>query len=120
MTGHRKHFGNWGESIAARYLEEKGFTILERNYRAERGEIDLICREGNTIVFVEVKARRSDRYGPPEESITRSKQRQLYKVAQAYIQAHPELETDFRFDVIAIDGTPQHHEIRHYPNAFFL
>ncbi len=119
--GHRRQqFGQWGETLAAHFLESQGMRIVDRNFRAGHGEIDLICQDGETLVFVEVKTRRSANYGPPESSITRSKQRQLYNVATAYIQQHPELDCDFRFDVVVIDGTPQSHTIRYYPNAFML
>ena len=120
MSSSHQKLGSWGETLAARFLEEKGFTILEKNFRAERGEIDLICKDENCIVFVEVKTRRSPAYGPPETSITPSKQRQLYKIAQAYIATHPTENMDYRFDVVVIDGTPQHYEIRYYPDAFML
>ncbi len=118
MKTKRQKFGHRGEDLAARFLEAQGMRIVERNFRAGHGEIDLICQDENVLVFVEVKARRSNAYGPPESSITPAKQRQLYKVASAYLQQHPELECDFRFDVVIIDGTPP--EIRYYPNAFML
>jgi putative endonuclease len=120
MPTSRKKFGAWGEDIAVRYLLEKGFSILMRNFCAERGEIDIIAREGDCVVFVEVKTGRSDKFGPPEERITRSKQRQLYKIASHFIQQNPDLEVDYRFDAVIIDGEPGHYEIRHYPNAFYL
>jgi len=120
MKGYRKKFGEWGEDIAVQYLVEKGFTILMRNFRAERGEIDIIAREGDYVVFVEVKTGNSDKFGPPEERITRSKQRQLYKIASHFIQQNPEFEVDYRFDAVIIDGHPGRYEIRHYPNAFYL
>ena len=120
MSTYRKKFGSWGEDVAAQFLMDKGMTILMRNYRAERGEIDIIAREGNFIVFVEVKTGRSQSHGPPEERITRSKQRQLYKVASRFIQDNPTLEADYRFDVVIVDGVPEQYTIRYYPNAFYL
>ncbi|NIS37786.1 YraN family protein, partial [Candidatus Saccharibacteria bacterium] len=72
------------------------------------------------VVFVEVKAGSSDKFGPPEERITRAKQRQLYKIASAFIQQNPQLEVDYRFDAVIIDGTPNQYKIRHYRNAFYF
>ncbi len=120
MSKYRKKFGAWGEEVAAQYLVEKGMTILQRNYRGERGEIDIIAREKNVIVFVEVKTGSSKIYGPPEEWITRSKQRQLYKVASRFIQDNPDPDVDYRFDAVIIDGTRNNYIIRYYPNAFYL
>lgn len=120
MAQSRKDFGKWGEEVAVRFLIEKGFTILMRNFRAERGEIDIIAREGDWIVFVEVKTGRSAAFGPPEERITPSKQRQLYKIASHFIQQNPGLEANYRFDAIIVDGSEEQHQIRHYPNAFYL
>ncbi len=120
MVGDKKAFGKWGEEIAAQFLQKRGMVILERNYRAQRGEIDLIIQDGNTVAFVEVKTGASDVYGPPEERITPNKQRQLYKIATAYIQEHPSNNVDYRFDVIVIDGNSRNYQIRHYKNAFYL
>ena len=102
------------------YLTGAGFVILARNYVAGRGEIDIIAREKNVIVFVEVKTGHSMRYGPPETRITPAKQKQLYKVARHYIAAYPQEEMDYRFDAVIIDGSPERHQIRHYRNAFYL
>lgn len=120
MSGYRQKFGEWGEDIAAQYLSERGYTVIMRHFRAERGEIDIIAKIENTIVFVEVKTGSTAEYGPPEERITRGKQRQLYKVAAHFIQQNPELQCDFRFDAVIIDGTPSRYSIRHYPNAFYF
>ena len=120
MPGYKQQFGSWGESVAEEYLKSRGFEILMKNYRAERGEIDLIARDGNCVVFVEVKTGNSHKYGLPEERITRSKQRQLYKVASHYIQDHPDDEVDYRFDAVIVDGTINRHTIRYYPNAFYF
>lgn len=120
MSDYRKKFGAWGEDVAAKYLAGKGYTILVRNFKAERGEIDIIARHGNVIIFVEVKTGNSEKFGPPEEKITRSKQRQLYKVAALFIQQTEIPDVDYRFDAIIVDGTYQKHEIRHYQNAFYL
>lgn len=120
MPKDKKAFGDWGEEIAVKYLEKKGFAIMHRNFRAERGEIDIIAREKDCIVFVEVKTGNSDKFGPPEERISISKRRQLYKIANAYIQNNPTPDVDYRFDAVIVDGTPYKHEIRYYENAFYF
>jgi len=120
LSEYRKKFGSWGEDIAVEYLQEKGFTIITRNFRALRGEIDIIARDGNTIVFVEVKTGNSKKYGPPEERVTRGKQRQLYRIAQAFIQQTNIPDVDYRFDVVIVDGNSNSYEIRYYPQAFYF
>lgn len=120
MANQKQAFGAWGEAVAVDYLTAKGYTILVRNYRALRGEIDIIARLEKVIIFVEVKTGRSRLFGPPEERITPSKQRQLYKIASHYIQFHPDDSAEYRFDAVIIDGTEAKYELRHYPNAFYL
>jgi putative endonuclease len=115
--------GRWGEALAADYLRQRGYTMLDRNARTPYGEIDLVaCQQAmgqNWIVFVEVKTRRSGAFGLPEESITHKKRSHLLAAAQAYSQAHPELGGLWRIDVIAIrrqlPDTPV--EILHFENA---
>lgn len=110
--------GQKGEDIARRFLEHLGFTIIETNYRFGHGEIDIIAREGEFLVFCEVKARWNDRYGEPEYAITARKQSQVRKVAEGYLFERAISEQACRFDVIAIrfrDGKPT---INHMRNAF--
>jgi len=102
----RRSKGMEGEDLAARFLEEKGYSILERNYRFDRGEIDLVAKDGQDLVFVEVKARHSQNYGAPEESVTPSKEAQLKKVAEGYLYEHNIENQSCRFDVVTI--TYQH------------
>ncbi len=107
-----------GEAMAADYLLAHGFTILERNFRYGRGEIDIIAREGETLVFCEVKLRRNDQFGPPEYAVTPKKQHQIRHVALGYFFRHNLHEQECRFDVVAIHyehGEPVIHHIR---NAF--
>jgi putative endonuclease len=109
--------GERGERAAARHLKRQGMRILLRGYRTERGEIDLIARDGDTLVFVEVKARRQ---GVPAEAVTPEKQRRLTNVAFQFMRKYNVLEVRSRFDVVAIvwpdDRTrPQ---IEHFRNAF--
>ncbi|NOY52399.1 MAG: YraN family protein [Deltaproteobacteria bacterium] len=101
--------GKFGENRAVRYLQQEGFEILRRNYRTPFGEIDIIAREEETLVFVEVKTRSTNTFGMPQEAVNRRKQRQLIRTAQAYLnEAGGELPP-CRFDVIAVrtDGHGQ-------------
>lgn len=99
----RQQLGKAGEEAAAFYLENKGCTILEKNWHAGRyAEIDLVCQQGEELVLVEVKARQDMSFGFPEEAVTRTKQEKLQMAAQAYILSHPHLSSKVRFDVVAI------------------
>jgi putative endonuclease len=118
LTANRRQtLGRWGEALAADTLEQQGYVLLERNARTPYGELDLVMRQGQTIVLVEVKTRSMPTFGLPEESITRRKQEHLLRAAQHYLQSHPELGGDWRVDVIAIrralDGPP---EVVHFEN----
>ena len=110
-----------GEQIAADFLEEKGFEIIERNYRYGHGELDIIAVDPSDgfTVFVEVKTRQNLYFGEPEYAITKSKQRQVKKVAELYLYDKEIENVNCRFDVIAIlledDDNPV---INHYENAF--
>jgi putative endonuclease len=94
--------GRRGEDIAARFLEQHGYSILDRNWRCRQGEIDLVARDGSELVFVEVRTRRGTAMGSPEESITPRKQARLVAVASAYIQQHDFQEGSWRIDVVAV------------------
>ena len=96
-----------GESLALAHLKARGYEILAQNYRAARGEIDLVVQDGDFIVFVEVKTRRSLKFGLPQAAVTTQKQRQISKVALAYLQAQNLFDAPCRFDVIAIHLSPQ-------------
>jgi putative endonuclease len=98
----KRSMGSEGEQLAARFLQEKGYEIIERNYRFGRGEMDLIAKEGNDLVFIEVKARRSSEYGAPEESITVAKEAQLKRVADGYLSEHDIEDQNCRFDIVTI------------------
>jgi putative endonuclease len=130
MRTHRQVVGRWGEDQAVSYLAGQGYEILARNARTPYGEIDLVARQtsrsapemeslAQVTVFVEVKTRTTLGYGLPEESITRRKQAHLLASAQAYIQDHPELDGDWRIDVIAVQRTPGSRapSILHFENA---
>ncbi len=102
----RARLGTWGEAVARRHLEAKGYAIEAANWRSPDGEIDLVARAGPTIVFVEVKARTSDRFGGPEEAVTASKIARVQRIAMAYLTAHDSLDVDWWIDVVAIDCSP--------------
>ena len=115
-----KKKGNRGEEIAHSFLIQRGFTILERNFRILRGELDIIANDGDTLVFVEVKCGNSQKYGPPETWVTRRKQQQIGRLALAYLQKFNIVNKNCRFDVIAITFDKGHPEIKHIKNAFWL
>ena len=96
-----------GAALAVAHLKARGYKILDQNYRAARGEIDLVVKDGDFIVFVEVKTRRSLKFGTPQAAVTKQKQQQISKVALVYLQTHNLLDTPCRFDVIAIHLSPQ-------------
>ena len=107
MDRSRLNIAKLGESLAVEYIRTRGCEILARNYRAERGEIDLIVQDGQFIVFVEVKTRRSLKFGLPQAAVTRQKQKQISKIALAYLQSENLWDTPCRFDVIGIHLSPQ-------------
>lgn len=96
--------GRQGEIEAAAFLERNGYRVLERNYRCRYGEIDIVAKEGGTLVFVEVKKRGSDRFGPPTESVDGRKQRKLLLAAQSYVESNRLVDLDLRFDVVGIES----------------
>jgi putative endonuclease len=112
-------FGRWGEEVAADYLEKKGYQVLERRYHFHHAEIDLIARDGDYLVFIEVKTRSSADFGSPEEALTTWKKYYLRRAAEGYLYLNNLNNIDCRFDVISIsfspDGQP---EIEHFENAF--
>jgi len=120
MQESRREIGKKGEEFATRFLTQKGYTILEQNYRSSLGEIDLIVLDGSTIVFTEVKTRRSASFGPPSLSVTKQKQKKLIKLAQMYLLHKNLRAVACRFDVISIiarsDGTLE--DLEHIENAF--
>ena len=94
--------GKLGEDIACVFLSKKGYKILQRNFKARYGELDIIALHKNTLVFIEVKTRTSLRFGTPEEAITPRKLHELIQTAQYYVILHPELPKLMRIDVIGI------------------
>ena len=102
MTHERRRTGALGEAWAIRILKEIGYQIRARNYRCRYGEVDVVAEEEGTIVFVEVKARRSTRYGHPALAVTRAKQRRMIRASQHYLIANGLEDRIVRFDVVAM------------------
>ncbi|OGN95259.1 MAG: hypothetical protein A2Y89_01985 [Chloroflexi bacterium RBG_13_51_18] len=98
----RRETGALGERIACDFLGKNGYEILEKNYRCPEGEIDIIAKREDTLVFVEVRTKKSRQFGSPEESITPIKREKLRTLAQYYLQEHENLPQDWRIDVVAI------------------
>lgn len=109
--GTRREQGAQAEALACDHLQAHGLTLVQRNYQVRAGEIDLIMREGNETVFVEVRQRSRPDWGSAAESVTASKRRRLSRAAQHYLQRHG--ETPCRFDVVTIDGNGKPQWLRH-------
>lgn len=114
-----RNLGPLAEAIAEERLRELGYCILDRNWRTREGEVDLIAREGEVIVFVEVRARRTRAYGLPEESLTPKKKGRLMKTALAYLADKNLQEMDCRFDLVAIECSKEGGVVRleHYQDV---
>jgi putative endonuclease len=110
--------GAAGERVAAQYLEQKGYIILTRNYRYKKAEVDIIAQQENRLVFVEVKTRRAQNFGYPEESVTAKKESLFLQAAEEYIYQTNWLH-DVRFDIISISlASDNSHQIHHIEDAF--
>ncbi|MBI2860230.1 MAG: YraN family protein [Chloroflexi bacterium] len=99
----RRETGILGEKLAREFLEKRGYHILETNYRCAEGEIDIVACQGECLVFVEVRAKRSAAFGAPEESITTAKKERLRAAAERYQQSREGLPTSWRIDMVAIE-----------------
>jgi putative endonuclease len=119
VSRERLELGRWGERVAARKLLAAGYAVIVQNYRCPAGEMDIVARDGDNWVFVEVKTRRGNRYGPPEEAITHEKARRLLRVAEHFLQERGLEDTDWRIDVIAVELDARGHLLRveQTPNA---
>lgn len=121
MSNNRQLLGRSGEDTVARYLQKKGYKILVQNYRCQLGEIDIIARDGDVLVFIEVKTRSGCTFGSPAAAVTPRKQRQISKAAQWYLTEERRFDTPARFDVVAVSSAPgTDHRIEHISNAFDL
>ncbi|MBQ5663660.1 MAG: YraN family protein [Bacteroidaceae bacterium] len=110
--------GNKGEMLAARYLANEGLAVLEYNWRNGHKEIDLIAKERDILVFVEVKTRRNENYGDVRDAVTPQKMRNIIAAAEAYIERH-NIDSPIRFDIVTIVGNGEKHEIEHIKDAFY-
>ena len=120
-AGHPKHLdlGRQGEEAAARLLEGKGLRILERNLRLGRLELDLVCEDGDTLVFVEVKTRAEGSLATPADGLTAQKRSRLLRAVQAYLAQHDLWHRPCRLDLVAVlFRSGQLHSIEHTPDAF--
>lgn len=115
----RRATGQRGERLAREFLAGQGYCIREANYRCPQGEIDLVVEKDDCLVFVEVRTRRGQGFGTPEESVGPDKGRRLLALAEAYCQAHENLPEDRRIDVVAIELGPrgQVSRLEHIENA---
>jgi putative endonuclease len=110
--------GKKGENIAADYLKKNGYRILETNFRCPLGEIDIIARDKEDLIFLEVKTRRSADLGYPEEAVDSRKQKKISRLAEYYLQTNKLTNTPARFDVVAITMSGSSTEVRLIKNAF--
>jgi len=116
----QKELGKQGEEIAIRFLKKRGYRILLRNYLCKMGEMDIIARERDTLVFIEVKTRTSTAFGPPQLAVNSAKQMQLSKVALYFLKEKRLGDVKARFDVVAILLGPKGEEIELIKDAFDL
>lgn len=107
-----------GEQLACQHLETEGYQVLEINWRHKNTEIDIIAKQGSTLIIAEVKTRSSNFFGEPETFVNREKQRNLIKAANAYIEKH-ELDLDVRFDILSVLLSGDKRKINHIKEAFF-
>ena len=110
--------GDKGEEIAAKHLQKINYDILERNYRAKRSEIDIICKEEETLVFVEVKSRSSVKFGTPESFVDEAKVKKILEGAEIYLIEN-EWQGNIRFDIISVIMIGGSEEIKHFKDAFY-
>jgi len=118
MTQQRVALGKTGEDLAVAELERRGYAIVARRWRNRAGEIDIIARDGETLVFVEVKAREDHDFGDAAESVTMRKRRTIVRLAKAYVVEQRWIDRPCRFDVVTIHRDGGRSVVTVYPNAF--
>jgi len=119
MMTYQKKIGNFGEKIAAEFLKEQGYHLLDQQYTTRFGELDLVMVDSGSVVFVEVKTRTNEKFGLPETSITQEKLERIQNAGLLWLQAHPEINDIWRIDVIAVI-LDQHNaikDIQHFINV---
>jgi len=119
MALRRKEVGALGEKLAVDFLKKRGYKIVQRNFRCREGEIDIIAKQGDCLVFVEVRTKKSSGFGIPEESITPFKSRKLVALADIYLQNCSSLPQSWRIDVVAVELKPDNKlsRLEHIENA---
>lgn len=120
MSKDNLYFGKAGEDKAADYLAAHGYKILKRNYKTRLGEIDIIARDKETICFVEVKSRTTERFGLPQEAISKSKQKQIAKAALMFLKENDLLDSFTRFDAVCLLFSQDKLKLELIKNAFDL
>ncbi len=116
----KKELGKKGEEIALRFLKKKGYRLIEKNYVCKMGEMDIIAKEKDTLVFIEVKTRTSTEFGPPQLAVNSRKQRQLSKVALNYLNEKRLKDVKARFDVVSVRYSQNEPELDLIKDAFEL
>ena len=116
---YQKKIGNIGEKIAAEFLLERGYRLIDQQYTTRYGELDLVMDDSGSVVFVEVKTRTTDTFGLPENSITTEKLEKIQKAGLLWLQAHPERNDFWRIDVIAVilDHQNSVKDVQHFINV---
>lgn len=115
MKTKQQEVGQRGEDLAVRFLKKKGYKIIERNFRADKfGEIDIIVKNKDELIFVEVKTKTDEQFGSPEEEFTYQKKKKMYRAIQNYLFKKYLIGCDWRADLIAIDIVDKKIDIRHY------
>lgn len=109
----RTQFGNAAETFVAKELRSQGYSILQTQYRTKLGEIDLICQDGDEVVFVEVKARNSLQFGYPEDSVTKKKIGHILRVGEQYLRTEQKTDTPWRIDVVSVEFQYQPPKLTH-------
>lgn len=120
MPDARQGLGRWGELVAARWLEHKGWRVLTRRFRVGHRDIDLVAELDGTVAFVEVKARGTAEFGGPMQSVNWKKQRELARAASVWVDRHGRPGLAYRFDVIGIVRAGGRIRVSHVENAFFV
>jgi putative endonuclease len=118
LSAEKKEIGQRGENLAVDYLQKLGYVILERNYRCKLGEVDIIARDNDILVFIEVRTRSSLDFGLPQESINRRKRHQLSKVALEFMNRKKFKNIPARFDVVAVSLEAGKEKVEHIRDAF--
>ena len=120
MSAARQALGELGERIAERWLRMRGWKVVQRRFRSGHRDIDLVVERDSVVAFVEVKARRGDRFGGPVEAVNWRKQRELSRSARVWVDRHGRRNDAYRFDVIGVLVAGSRVRIRHIPDAFPL